>query len=877
MLNDPWYHKSPQSIEAAEVWGLCSTCSWINFDWLLSHDLRGTILKHNMLYAPMRIPDVELPFGGLAELCARALSCRFCQLVVESFQTAYPEFIALQEFRTTGEKDPLLSNQLRQRMKIGNTEAILGLGSTENGVFEFRARNWTPTIESLDPQSIFFALDNVDKGHNKGVGRYSLQVWLFSAKGGQKIASVQVHRVWEKVIPYQGRRMGKQIDFGLVRAWMEALPPFEREGTSGLPPAVQRDFMLLDAVDECVVLVSQPTKYAALSYVWGTTNTLLHTKDTSFKLQKPQGVSLQCDSVPKTIRDSMQLVLAIGHRYLWVDSLCIIQDDEEYKMLQISNMDSIYRSASFTIVNTNGGHADAGLPGVREDTRSWYQHIQRVGKMNLANRPEMPTYASSPWGERAWTLQEGAMSRRKLFVTPKTVQLHHEKGVFHEDLHPWPVLKRRSEPSKPPLEVLRNDILNLNTNFTQYASIVADYTRRAMTKNTDIVNAFKGLVAAMRPTFRSDFLFGLPISELEHALLWFPETESKRRIHPDTNQPICPSWSWMGWEGGIIQYGSVRAEHLSRVGWIDPANGVLFTSQDIRGISLLDESEWHRITMRSDDSEPVTLEPSFVSQTPLSVAKGWSYRHVGKAVSIPGHDSFIRPLYVDRESAVKVFEHTVVDEEKRKTSYHLEPAFIHQEPHLLTFEALTAKFILRDRPTRLEDFGPDSKNTYKGVRLFGLEDSYGNFAGAVGLHDYPHAESGENVDTAEVSCVVITRTNGPHYVEASNSYPPENDSDAQKAAESLPSQQDEKEEEAFPVYSKFFETVGSVFSSMSDGRPLKWADRPFRCYDFDKPWCLYYVLAVRYEGGKAFRVGCGRCHTDAFWRQGPTRAVVKLF
>ena len=170
MLNDPWYHKSPQSIEASEVWGLCSTCSWINFDWLLSHNLRGTILKHNMQYAPMRIPDIELPFGSLAELCARASSCRFCQLVVQSFETAYPEFIALKEFRTTGEKDPLLNNQIRQRMRIGNSEVIFGLGSTENGEFELRARNWTPTIESLDPQSVFFALDNVGKGHNKKSG-----------------------------------------------------------------------------------------------------------------------------------------------------------------------------------------------------------------------------------------------------------------------------------------------------------------------------------------------------------------------------------------------------------------------------------------------------------------------------------------------------------------------------------------------------------------------------------------------------------------------------------------------------------------------------------------------------------------------------------
>ncbi|ORY13728.1 heterokaryon incompatibility protein-domain-containing protein [Clohesyomyces aquaticus] len=709
MLNDPWYHKSPRSIEATEVWGLCSTCSWINFDWLLSHDLRGTILKHNMQYAPMRTRDVKLPFGGLAKLCARASSCRFCKLVVESFETAYPEFIALKEFQTTGEKDPMLHSQLRQRVKAGNSEFIFGIESTENGEFEIRTRNWTPMIQ----------------GHNKEVGRYSLQVWLFSAKGGQKIARVQIHRVWEKAIPYQGRRMGQQIDFGLVRAWIGALPPFEREGTSGLSPVIQKDFMLLDAVDKCVVRISQPAKCAALSYVWGATNTLLHKKETSTKSRRPQGVPLWGDAVPKTIRDSMQLVVTIGYRYLWVDSLCVTQDDEEYKMLQINNMDSIYRSGSFTTVNTNGDHADAGLLGVRVHTRSWYQHIQRVGKTNLANRPEMPVYADSPWGGRAWTLQEGAMSRRKL---------------------------------------------------------------------------------ALCQTFKSDFLFGLPISELEHALLWFPEMEPKRRIQSDTNQPICPSWSWMGWEDGTIQYGSVKAEHLGHVTWIDPVNGASFTSQDIRG---------------------VTLKPTFVSKTPLQVAKGWSFQYVGKSVAIPGQYSLVRPLYVDRESAITVSEHPVADDEKRKTRYHLEATFTHQEPLLLTCEALTAKFKLRNRRTRLEDFGPGIKNTYKDVRLFGLEDGYGNVAGAVGLHDYPHADSKEGGDAADVSCVVITRINRPHYAEISDLYRPENDSDAQEAAESFPDQQDEKEEEPFPVYSKFSENVASGFPSMSGSRPLKWTDALF--------------------------------------------------
>jgi hypothetical protein len=75
----------------------------------------------------------------------------------------------------------------------------------------------------------------------------------------------------------------------------------------------------------------------------------------------------------------------------------------------------------------------------------------------------------------------------------------------------------------------------------QYASLVADYTSRAMTKNTDIVIAFKGTLAAIQPTFRTKFLLDLLFTELEHALLWYLDTELSRRVYSDTDNAVCPS------------------------------------------------------------------------------------------------------------------------------------------------------------------------------------------------------------------------------------------------------------------------------------------------------------------------------------------------
>jgi hypothetical protein len=74
-------------------------------------------------------------------------------------------------------------------------------------------------------------------------------------------------------------------------------------------------------------------------------------------------------NLPKTIRDAIDLVRALKERYLWVDALCLVQNDQADMQKGIDIMDIIYERAVMTIVAASGDSANSGLPGVHRGSR----------------------------------------------------------------------------------------------------------------------------------------------------------------------------------------------------------------------------------------------------------------------------------------------------------------------------------------------------------------------------------------------------------------------------------------------------------------------------------------------------------------------------
>jgi hypothetical protein len=91
----------------------------------------------------------------------------------------------------------------------------------------------------------------------------------------------------------------------------------------------------------CLISPDNPFTFAALSYCWGSSAQLMTTK----RNLAARHSYLDVAALPKTLQDALIVARGLGLEYIWIDSLCIVQDDEQDWAREASCMFDTYSCA----------------------------------------------------------------------------------------------------------------------------------------------------------------------------------------------------------------------------------------------------------------------------------------------------------------------------------------------------------------------------------------------------------------------------------------------------------------------------------------------------------------------------------------------------
>lgn len=301
-------------------------------------------------------------------------------------------------------------------------------------------------------------------------------------------------------------------------------------------------------------------RYVCLSHCWGQEQPLITTSRTLQSHMK----EISWESIPATFQDAIRISKKIGIQYIWIDSLCIIQDSVKDWETESSKMADIYRNSYVTIAGASSKDSRAGLhlntprqagPMLTGTTSSGkpysirvqysilpFSRIDKYTPKDGIQHPISPTtgvrddiggaFGAFPLLTRGWVFQERLLSPRFL--------------QFGKDELLWDCKESRlCECGQRPPDLPYNQVAvrNKDTDFLshKWRKIVEFYSSLKLTYPQDKLPALSGLARQMgKRRSNASYLAGLWSDSLDLDLLWIPYGPDEKR----SDEYIAPSWSW---------------------------------------------------------------------------------------------------------------------------------------------------------------------------------------------------------------------------------------------------------------------------------------------------------------------------------------------
>ena len=330
------------------------------------------------------------------------------------------------------------------------------------------------------------------------------------------------------------------------------------------------------------------TKYIALSHCWGLHQPLTTTKETL--AARKDGINWA--TLPRTFQDAIIIGAGLNVKYVWIDSLCILQDDKYDWGMESAKMSAIYENAWLTIAAAtapDGAHGcfptslptkeyELQMPNETTPTKVFARRLlspidSRDHLLKATN--DLPLF------QRAWVFQERLLSRRILYLCEDEMAFECATNVrceclgsilneavqgvdgtksiglkyrYHSLLNSWNCYKDPETllPFQP------TGILNVWDHF------VSQFTQRHLTYDKDRLPALSGIAKMIYHTGAlGKYHAGLWEARMAEGLLWFvnPSIDGFDPLPPKVGLSTAPSWSWAS-VNGSWDYRRVSMEQI---------------------------------------------------------------------------------------------------------------------------------------------------------------------------------------------------------------------------------------------------------------------------------------------------------------------------
>lgn len=372
------------------------------------------------------------------------------------------------------------------------------------------------------------------------------------------IGNLASRRIWVPHERLDVTQSFKRMD--ILRSWLEDCADHDvctaclpAKGSTKLP---KRILDLTDSpniptnADDIVIRLRETVEgevgvYTALSYCWGS-NPEFHFTTTAENVQKHR----QCidySLLPLTHKEAVLVTLYLGIRYLWIDSVCIVQGSQQDWESEAADMGSIYANAQLVLAATAAPTPAGGLLVPFQSGRTTEIHGE-TAIFRFETHLQIDG-SKEPLNTRGWTFQEGILASRivcfgqEQWLWKCPGRYATEDGLLDESPRKeqgatqWASLITQG-PGPDGKNYLRN-----------WYDMITNYSHRHLTYHGDKINAIAGLTKMFIDKTGYCYLAGLWTEDLANGLMWQAVSSGVRRDYDD-----IPSWSWLSIQGQIRGY-----------------------------------------------------------------------------------------------------------------------------------------------------------------------------------------------------------------------------------------------------------------------------------------------------------------------------------